>query len=87
MGTIYRITPKIGRVAEGRVQGNGGVLRGHDGLRKLEFFARTGRFGGYQPLPGWVRVYEQFSAETNGPEFDVCIAGAKIEIVSETDCV
>jgi hypothetical protein len=83
VSTVYRITPKIGRPAVGRVQGNGGILSGEDGLRKLRFFAEKGKFGGYQPLPGWVRVYEEYSAATNGPEFDVCIKGATVEIVSE----
>jgi hypothetical protein len=81
VSTIYRITPKIGRPASGRVHGNGGMLSGHDGLGKLQFFARTGRFGGYQPLPGWVRVYEEWTVAADGLAFDVYVAGATIEIV------
>lgn len=85
MSSIYRITPRaVGSpTVTGRVHGNGGMLSGEDGLRKLHFFATTGRFGGYQPSPGHVRVYPQWSAAGDGLGVDVPIARATIQLVTE----
>jgi hypothetical protein len=88
IGTIYKITTRDGQTVAGRVQGNGGMLGGDSsrkalgGLNELRQ-AASGEypFGGYEPKPGHVRVYPEFSANGNGPSVDVPIVGATVEIV------
>lgn len=88
IGTVYRITPPGREPVEGRVQGNGGVLGGDTprarfaGLQALRLAASGAYpFGGYEPKPGHVRVYPNFTAEGNGAHVDVQIVGALVEIV------
>ncbi len=80
--TRYRIE-KNGKSVVGVVQGNGGVLAGIHGLKRLHASADHGRILGlYEPLPGHVRVFPSYSAEGNGPHVDVDLLGASVTIVS-----
>jgi hypothetical protein len=80
IATIYTITPLDGTPITGRVQGSGGLLVGVAGLARLAYASDSRRFAGYEPAPGHVCVYPEWTPADNGPPVTVNIRGAKIEM-------
>lgn len=77
-----------GGFVSGCVQGAGGILAsgfggGSTPLERLQTDARRAaqglRLSVYEPAPGHVRVYPEYSAAGNGPHVDICIVNATIE--------
>lgn len=81
----YRFELPNGRVIVGAVQGNGGVLRqGTNGLARLLLAKQRVQQGReialYEPEPGCVLVFPDYSAEGNGREELVPLKDAKISL-------
>lgn len=80
IATVYTITPLNGAPVTGRVQGSGGFLVGVAGLARLAYASDSGRFAGYEPAPGHVCVYPDWTPASNGPGVAVNIRGARVEM-------
>ena len=80
--TRYRITFPDGSGVVGAVHGAGGLLDGMPGLKRLWAAARGARHGCYEPKPGHVLVYPDFSAASNGPEYHTEILGARVDLLA-----
>lgn len=77
----FRITNRHGSIV-GVVQGAGGPVQYIDHLRKAIRQANRGRDTHlYEPAPGHVVVYPDYSAKSNGPSVAVNLKGATVEVV------
>jgi hypothetical protein len=78
--TRYAFRTPDGRNFVGPVQGNGGVLTGADGLRRLKIARDRAKEGRelpiYEPQPKHVRVYPGYSAAGAGEPHDVPLVDA-----------
>ena len=73
--TRFRFTLANGRTVAGPVQGAGGVVSDLERMKRAIRLAKEGRDTGlYEPHPGHVVVFPEFSAEGDGPRVAVDLA-------------
>ena len=71
----FRLTLANGRTVTGPVQGAGGVVSDLERMKRAIRLAKEGRDTGlYEPRPGHVDVFPEFSAQGDGPRVAVDLA-------------
>jgi hypothetical protein len=90
---IDKFTLKLadGSVVTGAIHGSGGIIRGERGaerIRKSIKLADDGRdLGVYEPRPGHVRMYLNYTAAESGGPIDVDLRQASLLAVESNDVV
>jgi hypothetical protein len=84
----FRFKLADGRVVVAPAHGAGGLFRGAHGEKQIRRAIRAAEAGEptgyYEPKPGHMLVWPQYSFADNGPEMTIPLAGATVRLVKAT---
>lgn len=84
----FRFKLADGRVVVAPAHGAGGLFRGAHGEKQIRRAIRAAKAGEptgyYEPKPGHMLVWPQYSFADNGPEMTIPLAGATVRLVKAT---
>jgi len=84
----FRFKLADGRVVVAPAHGAGGLFRGTHGEKQIRRAIRAAEAGDptgyYEPKPGHMLVWPQYSFADNGPEMNIPLAGATVRLVKAT---